>query len=397
MIFDIRPFWLVGALCFVGSGLLVLVVKNTYQRELEKVISIWSAANIILGVAFFIRFEITWVGPFLFYDLAAALMTLCLSLEYLGISWLKHQKPKLAWIVAPPLAVLAVATWFTFVHRNISIAFIFCNCTNLAMLVLLAAILTRREQGRRPFPDVVAGFAYGGLSVITLLVIVDALRSGVFPAEYNFFQPRGVANAIGAIVTEAIVFPMFLMMVSERLNRRLVDLAMRDSLTGLYNRRAFEEIAGREMAGAARTRMPLAVVIFDMDRFKEVNDTLGHAAGDAVLIQAAAAIRQSLREEDYLCRWGGDEFCALMPRAGWEQAENAGERVKRSFEETRFEIEGRVFNLAVSIGIASDEPPSKDLAALIRQADADLYRDKKGKRSENAVAAPVGEAQRRQL
>jgi diguanylate cyclase (GGDEF)-like protein len=387
MIFDIRPFWLVGALCFAGSGLLVLVVKNAYQRELAKVISVWGAANIILGVAFALRFERPWVGQFLFYDLAGALMTLCLSLEYLGVSWLKHQKPRLVWIAAPPSLVLAVTTWFTFVHRNISIALIFCNCANLVLLALLAVILTRKEQGRRPYPDVIAACAYGGLSTVTFLVIVDAVRSGVFPLEYDFFQLRGVANAIAAIVTEAIVFPMFLMMVSERLNRSLVELAMCDSLTGLYNRRAFKEIAVREMAGAARTRLPLSVVLFDLDRFKSVNDTLGHAAGDAVLIKAAAAIRQSLREEDFLCRWGGDEFCALMPRAGWEQAEKAAERVKLAFEKSSFEIEGKVFSLGVSIGIASDDPPSGDISGLIRQADADLYREKKEKRGAVEAAA----------
>jgi len=191
---------------------------------------------------------------------------------------------------------------------------------------------------------------------------------------------------MAAIMAEAVVFPVLLLMLSERLNRTLVAQAMRDPLTALFNRRAFEEIAFREMSGATRTGLGISLLMFDIDRFKQVNDQYGHTTGDAVLKAVAETLRASLRDEDFLCRWGGDEFLALLPRAKREPAQFVAERVLQAFNDFSFPLDGKSIPVAVSIGIATNEGGAKDLPALVELADDALYRAKEAGRKRFAFA-----------
>jgi len=253
-------------------------------------------------------------------------------------------------------------------------------------MILIARILSRKEEGHRRFIDLLTAISYSLLAILTLVVIADFFRAGDFSAEYDFNNLRSVFNCVSTIVTLGIVCPLYLLMVSERLNLDLVLQAMRDPLTGLYNRRAFEEIAFREMSGTSRTRLPFSVLIFDLNRFKHVNDRFGHAAGDAVLCDAAARLRASLRDEDYLGRWGGDEFCALLPRATKEQTQFVAQRVLQAFDELLFSAGGKTMKISVSIGAATYEGAGKDFFSVVKRADDAMYRAKKANRRGSAFA-----------
>ncbi len=101
----------------------------------------------------------------------------------------------------------------------------------------------------------------------------------------------------------------------ESLNRQLHEQAIRDPLTGLHNRRYFEEVAAREVARSARSGVPLAIAAIDLDRFKAVNDSWGHAVGDLVLKAFGAILASAVRSSDLVCRIGGEEFVVLLPGA----------------------------------------------------------------------------------
>jgi diguanylate cyclase (GGDEF)-like protein len=225
------------------------------------------------------------------------------------------------------------------------------------------------------------------MGVVTGAVAFDDMRRGRFSVEYNFNSSRTLIDNAAAIVIEGVVFPLFILMVSERLNRDLVVKAMRDPLTDLYNRRAFEDIAFRELSGATRTGLGVSLLVFDIDHLKEINDAHGHAAGDAVLVAAAAAMRRSLRDEDFLCRWGGDEFCALLPRAGREQAQVVMERVQKSFADLGFKYEDEAIPITVSTGMAADEGHAQEFSSLLRLADTALYRAKQAGRNRFVIAS----------
>jgi diguanylate cyclase (GGDEF)-like protein len=258
---------------------------------------------------------------------------------------------------------------------------------DLILMFLLARTLWRPEGGKKIPVDTLAAISYSMLGFATFAVVIDYFRAGVFSVEFNFNTPRSMLNNVAAIITEGVVFPLYLLMVSDRQNRDLLVKAMRDPLTGLYNRRAFEEIAFRELSGAARTGLGLALLVFDIDHLKEINDTHGHAAGDAVIVAAAATLRGSLRGEDYLCRWGGDEFCALLPRASHEHAQNVTERAYECLENLEFHHEGAAIKVSVSTGIVTNEGRSKDLSALLKLADEAMYRAKQEGRNRFVLAS----------
>jgi len=386
MIHDIHPFWLIGALGASGFGLLVLVVRKAYPSYLGRVLLIWGVANLCLGASYAIRLGGSWEGAFVYHVLSCTLVAACLSLEYWALRQLKRQPSSTSLIVGPPLTMFAVCTWFTFVQPNISVELVAFDILNMALMALIARYLLKAEDGRRPFADVVTAFAYSLLAGATCGVILDFIRVNNYSPVYDFNSPRSIFNGVAAILSECIIFPLFLLMVSERLNRDLVVQAMHDPLTGLYNRRAFEEIAFREISGSARSGLGLAVILFDIDDFKLVNDRHGHTAGDAVLKAAAATLRRNLRDEDFLCRWGGDEFCALLPRARREQAQEVAERVLCDFESLDFAQDKIAIKVTVSIGIVTGASPSDNFASLFDQADSALFRAKESGRKKFVFA-----------
>lgn len=383
---DIRGVWLIGALGSSASGLLLLLVGRIFPERLRRVLAIWGIASICLGLGYTVRLAQPWESLYTFHVLSSTLIASCLSLEYWTVRKLKQQTASTLFLFAPPLFIFAVSTWFTIFHHNITRQLLFFNLLNLTMMLLIAAALLRKEDGRRPFPDVVAASIYATLAAVTIGVLLDYIRVGEFSTEYDFNTPRAVFNGIAAIVAEGIILPLFLLMISERLNRSLVEQAMRDPLTNLFNRRAFEEIGFREISGASRTGLSLSVLMVDVDHFKLVNDKYGHGAGDALLVSAAAALRNCLRDEDYLCRWGGDEFFALLPRAESDQAKNVAERILHAFDELNFTHNGKTVELAVSIGIATSQGENHPLSSLLEQADKALYAAKEKGRNRFAFA-----------
>jgi diguanylate cyclase (GGDEF)-like protein len=159
---------------------------------------------------------------------------------------------------------------------------------------------------------------------------------------------------------------------------RLKRLASTDELTQAFNRSKFEEIIGREMDRAAHLRLPLSVIIFDIDRFKAVNDSFGHLTGDHVLRTLANIARESIRDTDYLVRWGGEEFLIVSPGTGIDKAMLVAERLRQLMGAHVFEYIGPV---TASFGVAEyREGESKD--SFILRADSAMYN---AKRTRNRV------------
>jgi diguanylate cyclase (GGDEF)-like protein len=151
--------------------------------------------------------------------------------------------------------------------------------------------------------------------------------------------------------------------------RQLADL---DALTGLHNRRYFHETLARECARAHRYSRRLSLIVFDLDDFKDVNDRIGHLAGDAVLAEAAERVREVVRTADIPCRVGGDEFAVILPESGREQAEQLFQRIQAAVSGRAIGQAGR---LRLSAGVA-ELNAEDDSIAVFERADDALYRAK---------------------
>lgn len=153
-------------------------------------------------------------------------------------------------------------------------------------------------------------------------------------------------------------------------------LAIRDPLTGLYNRRALEDSLGREILRASRSRLPIGVMAIDVDHFKRVNDTHGHEAGDTVLRAIAAELMGCVRAEDISCRSGGEEFTVILPRTDENTLVERAETVRNRVEQAVIAAGGHTVCLTVSIGLAVYPAHGEREGELLRAADAALYRAK---------------------
>ena len=150
-------------------------------------------------------------------------------------------------------------------------------------------------------------------------------------------------------------------------------LAITDSLTGLYNHRHLFELAGREFQRARRYQLPLSVMMVDIDEFKRVNDTYGHAIGDQVLQGVSESCRKELREVDVIGRYGGDEFVALLPETGLSAACQVAERLRKSIAEKVLDTKAGQITVTVSLGIAVLDDEHLTPETLIDRADQALY------------------------
>jgi diguanylate cyclase (GGDEF)-like protein len=151
------------------------------------------------------------------------------------------------------------------------------------------------------------------------------------------------------------------------------------------NRRAFEEIGREEVSGAARTGLPISLLMVDIDHFKQFNDRYGPAIGDFILRAVAEALQRCLGE-DYLCRWGGDEFCVLLPGISRAEAERAVERAFAAMAELDITVEGEPVRVGVSIGVVTREDNVLEFALLMKLADVALYQAKELGRNQSAFA-----------
>lgn len=165
--------------------------------------------------------------------------------------------------------------------------------------------------------------------------------------------------------------------------RRIEYLSSHDALTGLPNRTLLTERAELALALAARRRESLAVLYLDLDQFKEVNDALGHAGGDALLVQVTSRIKALIRQSDTLCRIGSDEFVLLLPDTGRKKALAVVDRLVATFRQP-FTVAGHSLRVTTSIGIALYPHDGAQFAELLKNADAALYQAKKN--GHNALA-----------
>jgi diguanylate cyclase (GGDEF)-like protein len=134
----------------------------------------------------------------------------------------------------------------------------------------------------------------------------------------------------------------------------LRDLSVRDSLTGLYNRRYMEESFDREIERACRSDRPLAVVMIDVDCFKAINDTYGHVMGDSILVFVAEFFLKSIRGSDIACRYGGDEFMLILPECSYQEAAERAESMRAPISAAEVELLGQKgITFTLSFGIAS--------------------------------------------
>lgn len=205
-------------------------------------------------------------------------------------------------------------------------------------------------------------------------------------------QLQAMTSGADDFLTKPISDNQLVAAVRSRIDRanKLSAQIVRDSLTGLLKHASIKEAADVALARAQRSGEPVTLAMVDIDEFKAVNDTYGHAAGDVVIASIAMLLRQRLRQSDVIGRYGGEEFVAVLPECDTESARQLMNDIRERIATVRFRHRGKVFSCTISIGIAcSTHHPGFNTAELLAVADQALYAAKRSGRNRVNTSAPI--------
>jgi two-component system cell cycle response regulator len=250
---------------------------------------------------------------------------------------------------------------------------------------------TKEEVLFQPFyAKVFRGASASKMHEILQRVIQGSVMAGIESEDYDsegnlhyvlrsVFPIRNPSReVVGAIVSVVdVTYRVEYENQLKALNQKLQSLAVTDGLTGLHNHRAFQDYLEEQFQTAMRNKQPLALILMDVDHFKQYNDTYGHQAGDEVLRQVAQILQANVREGDFVARYGGEEFVIVLPRTDLESAVAVAERLREAVQSAEWQLRP----VTGSFGVACIRPDMETRQELIEAADQALYQAKKNGRN----------------
>lgn len=238
-------------------------------------------------------------------------------------------------------------------------------------LTAASYVLVAQRTERLP-----ARWFLSGLLMLHGFVFILALNE-IANGQFAYDKVPTLGSAFGVVHFESILFSMgtaliMILICHERNERRYVAASRSDPLTGSSNRGAFFETAERLLERDRQADAPCSLIMFDLDRFKAINDTYGHQFGDRILREFADTVRQSMRPRDQFGRYGGEEFLVILPGTSIETACAIAERVRRAFADSHEFVDGQPVRATVSAGVATADP-QMDMNDMVAAADKALY------------------------
>jgi diguanylate cyclase (GGDEF)-like protein len=371
--------YLLVSMCFTSAALAVVfwIAWRSFGREAHAltwaitfaVVTLQRVLN-LASDAFPSR-DVYWV---VVTGIGAAAVTMAL----VGHLQRSGRSTRVGMLVTLAVAVELATVWFTFARPHLGLRMALQPIHAGILLCLMAWILYRH----RPWPTatdkgaaaahLVFGLGQGTAGVVALLQGPEVVQSLLdLYLQINFLIMPGAFAAMGMFVV---------LILASDMAERMRQLAVTDPLTGLLNRRGFREAAERTLAQAARAGMPLSLILGDIDRFKSINDTFGHAVGDVGIKTFAEELRRGRRLGDVVARIGGEEMVVLLPGSDLGEAAELAERIRVGLRERGLDTGERRGPVSASFGVAALGPGVETLDGLLREADGALYRAKEGGR-----------------
>jgi len=320
---------------------------------------------------------------------------LCLVLAALVLLW-SHVLAQNAWGPCALLGAFAVAivlfrarVFFPGSSRTR------LNVESWTMLAFITGVLWLSGKAQSPLlnlyllPVVLSALTLGRLATflqVAAIVACHLLLSFYTPGS-DVASLQYASQAVGQLAPLLLVAYMITTLSADitEARERIENLAQVDALTGLFNQRMFNELWQREHAKCAAGGV-YALLMVDVDKLSDINETFGHDAGNSALTLVAQCLQRSIRNSDYAARYGGDEFAVLLPGASVEVAEAVIKRIRHNVYKTTLDLRSRMIRCTVSIGVASYPKDGRDVRELLSVADRFMYRDKELRRAPAATA-----------
>ncbi|HZW14070.1 MAG TPA: GGDEF domain-containing protein [Noviherbaspirillum sp.] len=374
------------SLIFVAGllGLLCSAILFMLRRSFPPTIGglmFWSRGLLGMVIAS-VLFGLTDIIPPLFsVVLANAMLVGGIMSFYAGFRDFAGLPTRHPTLVAVLVIVIAHVSWFTYIEDNYPARAMLVTATD-TVLFIVSTVLVYKTSGKtlagRFTCLIFATIAIiSGGRALTLMLQLDATDSVLGATLSQKIYLAAIAFSVLAITLGAM------MLANERLRAALKFIASHDHLTDAFARSAFIELLNKELARSRRHHRPLALLMFDLDNFKSVNDRYGHVVGDRVIIDFVRRTRSLLRQHDSIGRYGGEEFVALLPETDPDEAQAVAERICTGIAE---QAEEDLPHYTVSIGVAVAMNGSLPVDVLLSDADRALYRAKANGRNRVEVA-----------
>ena len=358
-----------------------LALASLHAHEVRG-IRCWSLASLCIGLGLGLVFIEALPGGGWKVTAGATLIGLGMGLQLVGIRAFRGRHRFRLALGLFTMLVLAGNLWFMLIAPDAT-GFAMFNASLFALINLLSArnlLIRVGPEMRTAFWFTGGIFALLGVLFLSRTIWVAILPAGAYSSLFQNISLNSATFFLSSIALLAQTFG-FMHMVHCRIIMELHKLAARDSLTGAFNRRSLEEEFQRFRAMHQRTGEALSVVMMDIDHFKSVNDRHGHLAGDEVLRTLADLVHRTIRGQDYFSRYGGEEFCLLLPGTRSAEALQMAERLRHLFEHTGIVFEGTVLHCTISLGVADSLEAGLEFQALIGAGDHALYEAKQGGRN----------------
>jgi diguanylate cyclase (GGDEF)-like protein len=360
---------------------------STPLRESRDGLWLWLASLLAQALAYSLLAVSEMENIALYHVMAHSLLASFITLQAAAIFQFFGKRLSSWWHLLP---ALLIGVLFSLAAGSAATVTIFAGVFFGTAYVILAAIAIQLGSG---MPSaglrlLVIGFSLGAVSfflrAIPVLVMPELLGGALTSDKLV------VAGLFLSFMVIILTSVGFLVVQKDRAEAAATKLAITDPLTGTFNRRTFLDLAENEIARARRSRAPLSLVMFDLDHFKNINDKYGHLAGDHVLKRFVEIAKMCLRQEDLLVRYGGEEFCLLLPETDTENAAALAERIRGATEYSAFTIRDgkseKAVRVTVSGGVAKlGDDPSDDIGTLVARADEAMYAAKAAGRNQIAV------------
>lgn len=387
MILDLRTLYIVFVTITVSLCILMLFIWRTNRTYPG--FGLWTLANVSAAAGFVFLVLYGSVSEFATVIIANTLTFGSTLLCFLGNRrFLDFSR---AWLFSIATLALNSALMIYFEYFDNQPGY---RIISLSLLLVIVSGRSAYDFRRAWLKEGNASYAFVSVVYLTFSIAMFARAASTYwlaGGGRNWIQP--LSFLVFIIFAIAWTF-IYMILNNEKLQQELKTtraefekLATTDFLTGINNNRRFFEIGEIEIQRARRFRHALTVIMFDIDYFKKINDTYGHAAGDAVLIAIVDICKFNLRELDTLGRLGGEEFGILLPHTDIDVAKMVAGRLRRAFDETRIALPSDNIKITASFGVTELSETDKTLKDLLDRADSALYEAKQSGR--NQVKASV--------
>ncbi|HVR52119.1 MAG TPA: GGDEF domain-containing protein [Pseudorhodoferax sp.] len=377
---DLRSLTLMACMTSAAMGFVLLMLRRHYPDSIRGML-LWGLAP-VTGALSTVFFGLEGRLPALLVVVVGnGLLMVCCGLYYFGSQRFYAQRSHWrAWSAVGVLALLWQA-FFLEVHPDYRMRLALFTATLSVLLLFHVRLLLRRGKG------FAVRFTAGVLTVQVLVLLVRGVSTFWLdtPAT-DRFSPSPMQSLYLATYSFSVLLVSVgvLLMASERLRSEFEHMANHDSLTGALARRVVLQDGTLEFGRWQRYGHGFALLMVDVDCFKQINDQHGHAAGDRVLVQLVQALAHALRTVDRLGRYGGEEFLVLLPETGMDEARRVAERMRQAVAQRA--ATPAVPACTVSIGVAGVQRGDASLDAVLARADAALYEAKRLGRNRVEVA-----------